>query len=217
MKPQTITTKLVPSHHLVDGVLKSSLPPRRWRRSRVRLPNLRKRINSLTNRKNSATPHFEAGEHTRLRNWPAGQSEWRAPSSLWLCRWAGTQSVSVTHIKRHPHVRCRNSQRWSTRYHLLVLLGVFFLGIFCRFLRLPRRVVLGEQPGVSGEQSPGPPPVVLFSAGPSTAAPLPSVHTPDDPAAETSRHGWIPVSRLRRHSVDLRFIQNLLEWKLWFL
>lgn len=178
-----------------------------------------KRINSLTNMKNKVDlsgPHLETGEHTCLRNWPAGQSEWRAPSSLWLCRWAGTQSVSVTHIKRHRHVRCGNSQQWSTRYHLLVLLGVFFLGIFCRFLRLPRRVVLGEQPGVSWEQSPGQLPVVLFSAGSSTAAPLPSVHTPDDPAAETSRHGWIPVSQLRRHSVDLRFIQNLLECKLWF-
>lgn len=54
-----ITTKQAPSHHLVDGALKSSLPPRRWRRSRVRLPNLQKEsIRSQTGKTKvtSATP-----------------------------------------------------------------------------------------------------------------------------------------------------------------
>lgn len=42
----------------------------------------------------------ESGEATRLRNWPACLSEWRAPFSLSLCRWAETQDLSMTHRKK---------------------------------------------------------------------------------------------------------------------
>lgn len=95
-----ITTKPTSSPHPV-GVLKSSLPLQRWRRSPVRPPNLQKEsICSQTVKRwpqRLPPPHLEIGEHTRLRNWPAGLSEWRAPSSLSLCRWAGTRRANVTH------------------------------------------------------------------------------------------------------------------------
>lgn len=115
-------------------------------------------------------------------------------------------------------------KRCCSVYHLFVFLHVCFLAVFC-FIHVRRRqpphrwrVVLVEQPGVSGEQLARPVPVDLPGAGSSAAGSLSAVHTSNEAAAETSSHRRVPVNLSRCDSVDLLpFAERLLEDKTWLM
>lgn len=98
--------------------------------------------------------------------------------------------------------------------HVCFLAVFFFIDVRRRQPPDRGRVVLVEQPRVSGEQPGRPVPEDRLGAGSSAAGSLSAVYTSNEAAAETSSHRRVPVNLSRCDSVDLLpFAERLLEDK----